>query len=565
MSGFNQKYRPQTISELNLISVREGLGKVLASGEIPHAFLFTGPRGTGKTSAARIVAKAVNCQNNVYGKWSMVNSKDKNESINHKPLTINDAEPCNKCEQCLSITKGTNMDVLEIDAASNRGIDDIRELREKVKLSPASASFKVYIIDEVHMLTTEAFNALLKTLEEPPKHVIFILCTTEAEKLPETIISRCARINFKKAKEDEVVEKLKRVTKEEKLVVDDEALSEIAKGARGSFRDALNILEQSAFGTDKIAKDQVKEVLGHTTGVNPEKLLKLLVEKDIKGALIEINQVVENGGNLRFYTEGLLEILRGGLLAKLGVFEYEITTAETRNLTETLSLGDFKKLIELFSKASLELRDSIIPQLPLELAVVDWSEDGGNAGSPKTLGKAENQPAKQTSVETVETNETKGSLDLSEGIGSSVAEPSTNSFKDIQSETNSPTSLDEIKSRWADILQGVKPRNYSIEAFLRAARPVNFDNRILTIEVFYKFHRDKLDSDGCRAIIEEVASSVLRTPVNLKCVLSEKRITPINSNGNEAHKDIESVIVLEPKIESSIDDDLFAAAEKIFN
>ena len=184
---FYRKYRPQKIDELDNQSVRESLYSIFSKGNFPHAFLFTGPKGLGKTSTARIVAKAINCEKH----------KDLEGIRSEKEI-----EPCNKCEQCLSITNGNNLDIFEIDGASNRGIDEIRDLKEKIKLAPFKASKKVYIIDEVHMLTTEAFNALLKTLEEPPSHAVFILCTTEPHKVPATIVSRCLRINFTRATDD---------------------------------------------------------------------------------------------------------------------------------------------------------------------------------------------------------------------------------------------------------------------------------------------------------------------------------------------------------------------------
>jgi len=225
-----RKYRPQKIAELDIENVREKFVHILSSGRIPHAFLFSGPKGTGKTSAARIVAKVINCELRI-----------KNQESSTKNI-----EPCNKCESCVSITEGRNLDVLEIDAASNRGIDEIRELKEKIKLSPVSARFKVYIIDEVHMLTTEAFNALLKTLEEPPAHAIFILATTEMEKLLPTIVSRCARVDFAKATNEEIAHSLERVIKGEKLKIADadKFVSLIAGSSEGSFRDALGELQK---------------------------------------------------------------------------------------------------------------------------------------------------------------------------------------------------------------------------------------------------------------------------------------------------------------------------------
>src|SRR3989344_9219205 len=229
---FYRKYRPQTIEELDSREVREKLTSILLRPSSFHALLFTGPKGLGKTSAARIVAKAINCEK--------INDYSKGQKLKGA------LEPCNKCHQCTSITNGTNIDILEIDGASNRGIDEIRDLREKIKLSPAQALKKIYIIDEVHTLTTEAFNALLKTLEEPPPHVIFILCTTEPQKVPETIVSRCFHISFKLATQQELLSSFTRIAKKEKLDFEKEALSYIAEMSDGSFRDGVKILDELA-------------------------------------------------------------------------------------------------------------------------------------------------------------------------------------------------------------------------------------------------------------------------------------------------------------------------------
>src|ERR1035437_6549591 len=228
---FYRKYRPQKIEDLDNESVRKTLYSIFSKGDFSHAFLFTGPKGLGKTSTARIVAKVINCEKHI----GLKGQRSEKE-----------IEPCNKCEQCLSISNGNNLDVLEIDGASNRGIDEIRDLKEKINLAPFKASKKIYIIDEVHMLTTEAFNALLKTLEEPPSHAVFILCTTEQHKVPATIASRCSKINFTRATEEEFVRSLQRVVKAEELKADKEALLEIAKLSDGSFRDGVKLLEEVA-------------------------------------------------------------------------------------------------------------------------------------------------------------------------------------------------------------------------------------------------------------------------------------------------------------------------------
>lgn len=377
------KYRPQKLSELDSKQLRVKLSNILSSSYRPHALLFAGPRGTGKTSAARIVAKILNCEQRTKNlekktekrkdnKYVILGSKATPESKQNKDSgkarMTTDIEPCNKCETCVSITQGRNLDVFEIDAASNRGIDEIRQLRENIKLSPISAQFKIYIIDEVHMLTNEAFNALLKTLEEPPVHAVFILATTEPDKLPQTILSRCVKFNFHKATEEEVLHSLKRVVSGEKIKVEDEVLTKIAQMSDGSFRDATKHLEQ-AITQHSATTEKILNFLGADT-ISADNFLHLLISKNTKQALTSVLEMGAAGADFRFFTSEILNLLHALLLYQHGVTDGKPNS----DLAAKLSTGEVINLINLFSKVFTDLKFASSPQLPLEVAVVEWCE-----------------------------------------------------------------------------------------------------------------------------------------------------------------------------------------------
>ena len=483
---FYLKYRPQTFADLDSTTAREELIKIFSSGNLPQAFLFSGTKGIGKTSSARIVAKAINCT----GK---------------KP---NEFEPCNKCDNCLSITAGNNVDVMEIDAASFTGVDDIRDLRDKIRLSPASLKYKVFIIDEVHRLSGSAFDALLKTLEEPPQHVIFILCTTDPEKLPKTIVSRCQRIAFHKATKKEIVERLKKNCLAEGLEFEEEVLVQIVKISEGSFRDAVKIMEQVSF-SGKITLGEVDKIAGISGEYKPQDLLHLLAARQTKEALLWIGRAVEAGVSLKILLENLLEILRIIILFEYGVEEEKVEV----NLTG----GQARQLIDLLALAYTEMKFAVIPQLPLEMAVIEWS-----SFVPMVIGASEDK-------------------------------------SEIKKEKISPLSnakfvLEEIQAKWPEILERVKPLNHSVLAFLKACRPKAVEGNFLILEVFYKFHKDQLESEKCRRVFEKAASEVLNDKVLLKCVLSDEKPAKLNS-----------VPLPKPSIKNEDEDDIIKVAEEIFN
>lgn len=455
-------YRPKKIKDLDLVQVRESLTEILGAKEIPHAFLFSGPKGTGKTSSARILAKAVNCLRKNTSKVSR--RRNTTSEVNYG------GEPCNHCESCELIESGRSMDLIEIDAASNRGIDDIRELRDKIKLSPSQAKFKVYIIDEVHMLTNEAFNALLKTLEEPPRHAKFVLCTTQAEKLPGTIMSRCWQVNFNKASHEEIKRSLTRVVKGEKLKISEEDLTRIARVADGSFRDAVKILEQLAIGGKMISSKKVNQVLnrGWLTGNLDEWLVMVYFGETVK-ALQWLSEALNQGLNISQFITQAVERLRQILLARLGV------ETEAEDIKAIEDLEKLKKLVWRLLQAGRELKGAVIESLPLELAVIECSH----------FAEAKFVPEKtQTKAEKL--------------------------------------NLEALLKRWNEVLLAVRPHNHSLEALLRATKPAGFDGKCLVLEVFYKFHKERLEEERYRVMVEEVICKVLNQPITIKYYLGQK-------------------------------------------
>ncbi len=352
-----RKYRPKTFKEVvNQEHIIKTLTNALTMNKVAHAYLFTGVRGTGKTTIARLLAKAVNC------------------------LEQKSFEPCNKCQACQEVNQGKSMDLIEIDAASNRGIDEIRELRDGIKFSPSNLKYKVFIIDEVHQLTREAFNALLKTLEEPPAHAIFVLATTEVHKVPQTIISRCQRFDFHKLTLEKIAERLNWVAQQEKVSIEKPALELIGLNADGSIRDGESLLGQiMAMEDKKITLEEVQAILGVTDIKAVQDLIQYLTEKKNAQAISHINQVASQGYDLVQFSKSLVGYLRKMLILKVDPDLAKLAAAElTKEQKDVIisqgnlfSQADLIKTIHLFIQAENQIKSADFPQLPLELAVVE--------------------------------------------------------------------------------------------------------------------------------------------------------------------------------------------------
>lgn len=348
---FYLKYRPKTIEEIDNVQAKELIGKILESNTLPHAFLFVGQKGTGKTSTARIVAKAVNCLNNKFRPYKSNKTNETNLSY----------EPCNNCDNCKSIGLSSFTDVIEMDAASNRGIEEIKSLIRETSFLPMSGGYRVFIIDEAHMITNEGFNALLKTLEEPPKSAIFILATTNLEKLPKTIISRCLKINFGKANATDIFSMLKRIVKSEKIDLSDDLLKLIASHSESSFRDAAKILEEATLQKIK-STEELEKFLGIRGRGD---LIEVIEKKDVKKTLAWINDFSLNGGDFKNLISDVLNQLHSQLMIKNDIEKSE-------GKTTTLTLSEISLLMKLLIEAYQNLRNTPIDSLPVEIALIEF-------------------------------------------------------------------------------------------------------------------------------------------------------------------------------------------------
>lgn len=478
MAVFHLKYRPQKISDLDLSEVADKIKSIILSTEGFQSLLFAGPKGSGKTSAARILAKAVNC------------------------LDLKKGEPCGECANCKEIEKGNSLDIMEIDAASNRGIDDIRSLKENAYLSPVKLKKKIFIIDEVHMLTKEAFNALLKLIEEPPLNTVFVLCTTDVQKIPETVLSRLIKVNFRKGDKKELLSSLEKIIKGEEIEIEPEARQIMVENSDGSFRNISRTLNEIYLQFGKvIKKENVSQYFATQRGeYQGEEVETDLMAGKIKEILENLEKMAQKGVD---FSELRLKWL--AYFHQKMLFDY--------------SNIEIKRWVEILVRAGELEKTAGIEQLPLELAVVEM-------GTPPLTGRGEKtfyDDKKETKSDSV-----KSSVEVKE------VKP------EIIRKTKSDLKLDltEVEKKWADVLIAVKPYNHSVEAFLRAARPKKVSGGLLTIEVFYKFHKEKLEEAKNRKIVEIGLDKIFGEGVEFECILGEsgnKRELPlrIENKGEE--------------------------------
>jgi DNA polymerase-3 subunit gamma/tau len=503
------KYRPQTFEEVvGQEPITRTLRNALRQGRIRHAYLLTGPRGTGKTTTARLLAKAVNCQ-------------------------APEAErPCNACPICVAINEGRLLDLIEIDAASNRGIDEIRDIRERVGFRPNEGRYKVYVLDEAHMLTEPAFNALLKTLEEPPPHVIFALVTTDPHKIPATITSRCQRFDFRRISLQTIVERLARIAEQEGVTVEPAALELIAQQGTGALRDAISLLDQLTSYGDEITLDQVQMVLGTVAGEAAGKLAACLAGGDIPGGLDLVNRTIADGADPRQYAREVVEYLRGLLLVKQGAGTRLLNAtaeqaAEMEVLAERLPLRRLLRAIQLFNEAATDLRRGLqtIPQLPLEMALVESLLAETAAEAAPAPGP---QPAPRVATSSAPQAEARRAVETP--VTASASAPAPQPKVPVASEAApapqagaGALDLGQVTQAWNQVLQAVRQRNPATQAVLNTGcEPVEVSGNEVVVTFPFPFLREKLGDPQRKKEIQDALAEVFQVNCRLRLVLASE-------------------------------------------
>jgi DNA polymerase-3 subunit gamma/tau len=482
VAALYRKYRPQDFeSVVGQEPIVRTLRNAIASDQVRQAYLFAGPRGTGKTSLARILAKALNCAQG--------------------PTTT----PDNTCHACVSITNGTSLDVIEMDAASQRGIDDIREIRDRVVLQPAEGQYKVYILDEAHQLTDAAWNALLKLIEEPPPHLVFVFCTTDLGKVLPTVRSRCQTFVFSRPRLPDLVKLLSRIAQEEKIDAPEQALALVARAARGSFRDAVSTLDQLSAATEgKVTVQAVLQLLGAVEEEALFRLCDLVVDRDTAGALTFIEELSEQGQDLGRLVTDLLEHLRHVLLVQhMGeVPESLPVTEETRDrLREQANqLGEptVLRLIDLLHVAVEDMRQGGDPRLPLELALVKVTRPGSDLSRESVAYRLEQLEQRTPGA---------GASQTAVPVGT----PPERTTPAPEATTRPTVELEQLQEAWQrTILPAVEERSIPTASVLREARPSDLDDERLTLEfpASAEFHRQLAEDPKNATLLQEALYEV---------------------------------------------------------
>lgn len=521
-----RKFRPRTFDEvIGQEHITTILKNQILRDNIAHAYLFSGTRGTGKTSTAKIFARAVNCTDS------------------------NNGNPCNECEVCRGILDDNIMDVVEMDAASNNSVDDIRDLKEKVKYPPSKGKYKVYIIDEVHMLSKGAFNALLKTLEEPPKHLLFILATTEPQKLPATILSRCQRYDFKRLTVKDIVNAMKDICDEMNIEVEEKGLNLIARNSDGAMRDALSILDQCvSFSDGSITYEYILSILGTVNNDIIFHMSDYIIDNDLENSLKTVNELIGMGKDVHQFIKDLISHFRNLMVAKSSdklndiIDGTEEMIEQFKHQSQKATLNKIISIIKLLSEAEVNSKWSSQPRIILEttlmkmvspeldssldaiLARISALEDGiknGNVVVNNSTTRVQDNNKKSEKIKTKPVERKIKEVPKETKTTEEVTE-STNDEK--QSIINTDIEMKDVIKVWPDILKKIKVERISVQALLSEGTPHDINNNILYIAFKdgFGFHRDAVDKEDNRGYIENTINSFLSSSLKIKFIMESE-------------------------------------------